>query len=117
MHDLAAAGTAQGMAITPLEMAMTGMAMFTLLMVFALLTVVPLSAQEVDEATKAWALRRAYQLNGDNMNGCRLRGDGEWNCHSIDLGGEIRNAQSGPRPDLIAPVVEQMPSPPTKKKK
>ena len=71
----------------------------TMILVSALLTAAPLPAQEVDDATKAWALKRAYQLNGDSMVGCRLRADAEWSCHSVDLSGEIISAQSGPKPE------------------
>jgi hypothetical protein len=61
-------------------------------------------AQEVDEATKAWALKRAYQLNGDSMSGCRMRADAGWSCRSIDLSGEVLNAQFGPKPAPLPPA-------------
>ena len=53
--------------MTVTKIALTGAAMAALL-----LTTVHAFAQEPDEATKSWALKRAYQLNGNSMVGDKM---------------------------------------------
>lgn len=62
------------------------------------------SAQEPSEETKTWALKRAYELNGNSMVGCD-----ETKCRMIDLSAEVA-ARSKPDPVIV-------PSVPVEKKK
>lgn len=79
-------------------------------MLMALATTVAAAQEVPDEAHKAWALKRAYELNGNSMVGCTERDDGGYRCRYIDLSKERPPVDppkavdaAPPKPDLKKP--------------